>query len=160
MVLPYLKSEHVTIGRYQINASEEAQGVIAAFPHLNEFVQYFDTFWMTCIENWNIFSLDDHYTNNDVEGWHYDFNQHLTRRGQALGFWPFVEMIGARVLVDNEAYLQLENGMQLTTRSPRSINQENNIKRMKILYASNCISSNHEPGDQVHAYTRGLRNNY
>ena len=115
---------------------------------------------MNRIASWNSFALTDHLTNNDVEGWHYEFNKHLTKANRALSFWQFVEMIGKRVTVDDESYLQLTAGQQLASRSGRSIAKENNIARMKILYSSGHISLDGTRESCVRAYLRGLYTNY
>ena len=160
MVLPYLKPEHVEIGRQQIVASADAVAVINEYPALNRFFQYFDNNWMNRIEAWNVFALQDHATNNDVEGWHYEFNKHLTKANRALTFWHFVEMIGNRVTIDDESYEQLTGGQQLTSRSARSLSKENNITRIKLLYSSGSIALDGTADSCVRAYLRGLKNNY
>ena len=164
MVLSYLRSDEVWIGRQQIVSTDEALAVIADNPPLNNFIHYFDEQWMSRIEQWNSFALADHLTNNDVEGWHYQFNKHLTKYGRALGFWQFVEMIGNRVTVDDESFLQLTAGHQLATRSGRSIAKENNIARMKALYISGDIAiTGGGVGiceNCVRAYIRGLEINF
>jgi hypothetical protein len=160
MVLPYLRPEHVPIGRQQCAEGGDFLGIIAAHPALQQFLDYFDHQWITRIEDWNVFALEDHRTNNDVEGWHYEFNNRLTKHDRALGFWPFVELIGTRVDIDDEGYAQVMGGQLLASRSTQSIDRQESIMRMRSLYNNNSISIDHSPEGCVRAYMRGLKNSY
>ena len=63
----------------------------------------------------NVLSLDDHRTNNDLEGWHLQMNKRLT--GIQHGIWGFIEQVQVENLRTQNDIRIIENGGLLKVRS-------------------------------------------
>ena len=62
----------------------------------------------------NVLSLDDHRTNNDLEGWHLQMNKRLT--GIQHGIWGFIEQVQVENLRTQNDIRIIENGGLLKVR--------------------------------------------
>lgn len=78
MCLSYLRPEDVRVGLEQILAEEVTVALFVVYPNqLASFMTYFNSQWVPIIDQWNIFAIEDHTTNNDCEGWHWGIHGKL-----------------------------------------------------------------------------------
>ena len=93
MVLAYLRPEDVTLALNQIKI--DSADILSTCDELTPFFEYFNHQWMDKINDWNIFDLDDHVTNNNLEGWHnYVKSKLKSKLNTVLPFWKYVEALG------------------------------------------------------------------
>ena len=156
MSLAYFNVEDINLAKQII--INDSERVMVSHPRLSEFVEYFNRQWMPILNEWNVHNLDDHTTNNDVEGWHRNLNEKLTKQNRCLPFWGFIDRIGKETLLDNHEYNNLLNGHAVGRASSRKVNADAQINRMKGIYDRSENGLTKE--DNIRGFMEGLLNNY
>ena len=159
MLLAFLRPEDIPIGLQEILT--DSTELFVQYPRLNDFMRYFNSQWMSSIEQWSVSHIEDHTTNNDQEGWHSGTNSKLeTRQHKKLSLWKFMEAIGKIALHEHQIYIKVSQGQQVVTRSRRSVTHEANITRMRALYLNDQIYPNGTREQNISRYIHGLLLSY
>lgn len=117
------------------------QALFATYPKLQEFALYFQNEFLTKDANGNmtcnIFHIDDHRTNNDLEEWHKRVNRRL--KDHSGGLWGFLRELQHE---NHKAEFEIESielGRRLTPRDNNMIEREKNIARRKAQYIAGTM---------------------
>ena len=134
MNLAYLMPNHVKYGLRIIHA--DYSDVIAEHRvKFERFFRYYE-YWMKKINEWNVYHLNDHTTNNTVEGWHRGVKRDLIKNDQSLPFWQFIKEIGT-IAIENELRIsQLEQGQTLRSPSLQIMIKNDKINAFKVTYTN------------------------
>lgn len=71
-----------------------------------------------------------------------------------------MEVIGEQAIREHQNFIQLGQGLQVATRSRRSIAKQNNINRMKAAYTLDRIVINGTRAQNISTYLHGLSLSY
>ena len=116
---------------------------------LDQLNQYFQTTWCDApgntrkfeLEFWNVSHLDDHQTNNDVEGFHNVLGKRLGRHKQ--NFWEFLNKLkDYENNVVHQDFLQQVAGQEINR--PRNMYRDinNNLLALKQQFNAGMMNAN------------------
>lgn len=104
---------------------------------VDQFINYFRQQWMVryriiC----NLFLIDDHRTNNDLEGWHLHMNQIMHRKEN---LWRFITAIKNEQQFKEVEFIQIEHGNDIRPQRRRQKDKETRFAAMKVEYISGLL---------------------
>ncbi len=111
-------------------------------PNMLEFLQYFNTQWFNNpnlpVAMWSVWQLDDHRTNNNLEGWHRYLNSEL---GAHENLWRF--MLGLRKVQNNveNDEIQMQNNRHPAKRQKSDREKEDALRTLKASYIAGNIGT-------------------
>lgn len=122
--------------------SQQFMNLEGQFPNftnyqLTGFITYFTNTWMSNRYRWNIFALDDHRTNNDLEGWHNHMNRNMKRKNN---LWSFIESIKIEQAAKEVEVNQILNGQVIAHQRREQRVKEEILKNQKAMYIANIVS--------------------
>jgi hypothetical protein len=101
---------------------------------IEQFITYFRQQWMVQQkETSNLFLIDDHKTNNDVEGWHTRMSLKINRKEN---LWKFINAIKTEQASKETEFIQIEHGADIVPQRRRQREKENRFAAMKVDYIS------------------------
>jgi hypothetical protein len=134
--VPIVGLSDVRLAYQSLQGDADYAALVAALPPaFLTFMTYFTDNWMTTdaqIRSFNVYHLDDHRTNNDLEGWHLRF---LTLLRNQYGFWAFIKSIQNEQRATEIVVAQSNAGQRIVRLPSRKIRaREAAMANMKELY--------------------------
>ena len=121
---------------YFFNPNDNEDEIDLAIARMNAFMQYMEINYINDakIPLWNVYNLDDHRTNNDLEG-----NSRLPKRPNT-NIWYFVNGIRNEQRTEDLMVAQLNRGLRFPLRRRLNREREETIRQSKIDLANNVIT--------------------
>jgi hypothetical protein len=139
MHLGFLRIEDVMI-TFEAVKHKYATAMFAV-PLLDQYVNvYFFNTWVSTaekIQSFNVFTIDDHMTNNDLEGWHRGI--HARFKGKEKHLFKYIECLQKEQLKNERELGQMLNGQQLTVRPKADVKRMAQRARQKALYVDGTL---------------------
>jgi hypothetical protein len=109
---------------------------------LNELLDYFEHTWLRneqqiSIEMWNVSHLDDHRTNNAVEGWHHKLKITMGIKPNLWKFIKCLKQLYAESLYDLQ---QINEGNRISYRKKRYTDVNEALRRLKYAYEAGQLN--------------------
>ena len=77
---------------------------------IDDFIAYYRVTWMLRPQQWNVFSLDMHRTNNHMEGWHNRMNSQVKNKPN---IWTFIDLIMREQTAKEAEINQMNHGERI-----------------------------------------------
>lgn len=105
---------------------------------IEQFIAYYNQMWMvryrvTC----NLYAVDDHRTNNDLEGWHIRMSLNIHKKEN---LWRFIRGIKKEQQSKEIEFIQILNGNDIAPQRLKQRNKENRFASMKVNYISGLLT--------------------
>jgi hypothetical protein len=105
---------------------------------VEEFITYYRQQWMERHRlTFNLFGVDDHRTNNDLEGWHIRMS-HLIHRKENL--WRFITAVKKEQQSKEVEFVQIEHGVDIMPQRARQREKEARFSNMKVSYIAGRLA--------------------
>ena len=114
------------------------QSPLVPLDALNSFIFYFESKWMSCREDWNLFNFDDHRASNDLEMWHVNMNQAINRKDN---LWKFIKSLTAEQALREGEVNKIISGHDAPPQRRSQKQKEEVIAAAKADYSSRRISA-------------------
>ena len=105
---------------------------------LNSFLFYFESKWLSCRGDWNLFNFDDHRASNDLEVWHVNMNQAINRKDN---LWKFIKSLTAEQALREGEVNKIISGHDAPPQRRSQKQKEEVIAAAKADYSSRRISA-------------------
>ena len=132
---------------------------LSRYPGLQQFCEYFSQTYLVRDNHdqsmmFNVFHLEDHRTNNDLEAWHRVWNNRIINHRH--GIWGIIEGFQQENLIAERTLQSLQNGIEVSRPCrTKLLNREENMRRMKVQYldVTNYTMNNMEYNRHMSSYT-------
>lgn len=110
---------------------QESYPLLVNLPELTEFLRYFTTEWLQNKQEWNVYELDNYWTNNALEGWHSALNKRLNAHPN---LWTFIDKLKDLQYYNESLVHQVNAGAKVSSRRKSDIRIVERIQRLKELH--------------------------
>ena len=142
LALPFVRVDCVEDTYMHVVRDAWPSGIARDHPQLMKFMEYYTDYWIDTVPlaAWNVFDMDNHRTNNHVEGMHSMYKKEF---GTHSKIWDFIVTFG-RLLwhrqLDLAAYIHHGHAPNRPRRNT-VVRKEENIAKLRNQYENDEISA-------------------